>query len=40
MENETLSLSDYSNMFEKCVLVKVETDQPIGLDAGDVADIS
>ena len=44
MSNETVLLGDYSNMFEKCILVKVETDQSTmsssSLDDGDVADIS
>jgi len=43
MSNETVLLGDYSNMFEKCILVKVETDQSTmssRLDDGDVADIS
>lgn len=42
IENETVLLNDYSNMFEKCILVKVETDHfnQRRLDTGDVADIT
>lgn len=39
MESESVLLADYTSMFEKCVLVKVETGHA-GVDAGDVADIS